>query len=85
MSITTINNATAAVPQTQVPQTADGDAAIQGDATGKIEAGDAPIIQGAGLVITEAVLVDGVFESHAVAKAFGEELLGFGFDELVLQ
>ena len=57
MSITTINNATAAVPQTQVPQTADGDAAIQGDATGKIESGDAPIIQGAGLVITEAAEV----------------------------
>ena len=57
MSITTINNATAAVPQTQVPQTADGDAAIQGDATGKIETGDAPIIQGAGLVITEAAEV----------------------------
>jgi hypothetical protein len=49
-----INNTTT-VPQTQIPQTAgaDGDAAIQGDGTGKVEAGDAPIIQGAGLVVSE--------------------------------
>ena len=66
MSITTINNATAAVPQTQVPQTVDGDAAIQGDATGKIESGDAPIIQGAGLVITET---DEVGRTAAAGKA----------------
>ena len=55
MSIT-VNNNPAAVPPPQIPQNAgvDGNALIQGDATGKIETGDAPIIQGAGLIITEA-------------------------------
>ena len=55
MSIT-VNNNPAAVPPPQIPQNAgvDGSALIQGDATGKIETGDAPIIQGAGLIITEA-------------------------------
>ena len=56
---------------------------IEHEGDGEIAIGHGYLL--ADLVVADAVLVDGILEPHAVAQAFGEELLGFGLDELVLQ
>jgi len=73
MSITSINSNAAALLQKQVDQMAEagGDADIQGDTTGKIAAGDASVIQGASLLVSDTPEVgrkDSVGKAGSTAK-----------------